>query len=226
MNIELTAQELEELQSQLSCPKGKRGVEVAHIMNESNKGMTLESLNRLNIMQHHSILELGHGNGGHLSQLLQMAKDIQYFGLEISSEMKKEAERINQDLSKKHTLNFKLYDGESIPASDNQFDRVVTVNTVYFWKDPQKLMSEIFRVLKVGGSFAIGYVQKHIMEELPFVLGKFELYDNQAMEALINQSPFVLSKIHNLTEQVKTKTGDLIDREFSVAVLTKPWKLP
>lgn len=226
MKIELSAQELEELQSQLSCPKGERGIEVAHIMNESNKGMTLASLNRLHIQRQNSILELGHGNGGHLSQLLQMAEDIEYLGLEISLEMKEEAERINRDQSKEHKLEFKLYNGESIPEPDNKFDRIVTVNTVYFWKDPQKLMSEIFRVLKVGGWLAIGYVQKHIMEELPFVMDKFELYDNQSMEALINQSPFTLAEIHNHTEKVKTKTGSLIDRDFSVAILSKPKVVP
>ena len=89
-----TDKELQELASQLKCPNGIKGVEVADLMNETNISMTLHSIDRLNLLDNDSILELGHGNCAHLPYVLQQKKNLTYHGLEISELMYKEAKRI------------------------------------------------------------------------------------------------------------------------------------
>ena len=44
-----------------------------------------------------SVLEIGHGNCGHLGELLSSAEGIKYFGLEISETMLKEAKTMKID---------------------------------------------------------------------------------------------------------------------------------
>ena len=36
-----------------------------------------------------------------------------------------------------------LYDGGRLPLADASFDRVLSVNTVYFWRDPALMMTGI-----------------------------------------------------------------------------------
>src|SRR5690606_12980542 len=139
--------ELRKLERQLSCPSGKFGLVVGQNMNISNMGMTLSTADLLELEDGNVVLELGHGNCGHLDQLLNKANDLRYFGLEISQTMWEEARRNHFD----KLAEFQLYDGVNIPFSDCFFDRFMTVNTLYFWSDPEKLLNEIERILKLGG---------------------------------------------------------------------------
>ncbi len=67
---------------------------------------------------------------------LKQAKNIRFFGLEISKTMQQEAESINKNLLNQAHIEFQLYDGKTISFQDNSFDRIMTVNTVYFWENP------------------------------------------------------------------------------------------
>ena len=49
------------------------------------------------------------------------------------------------------SVRFELYDGSVFPFGDEEFDRLFTVNTIYFWEDPAHTLSEVHRVLKPGG---------------------------------------------------------------------------
>ena len=77
----ITDKELQELASQLKCPNGIKGVEVADLMNETNISMTLHSIDRLNLHDNNNILELGHGNCAHLPYVLQQKNNLTYNGL-------------------------------------------------------------------------------------------------------------------------------------------------
>src|SRR5690606_16102596 len=138
--------EFAELEKQLRCPAGKAGLEVAQMMNESNLGMTLNTIDALDLRDLHNLLEIGHGNCGHLETLLSKAHKLEYVGLDISETMFEEAQRINRVLINKGKISFKLYDGTRIPFDDGTFDRGMTVNTIYFWTDPDEFIREIARI--------------------------------------------------------------------------------
>jgi SAM-dependent methyltransferase len=50
---------------------------------------------------------------------------------------------------------------ETLPICDAQFDFVVMVTTVCFLDDIDKSFNEVFRILKSGGSFVIGLIDKN-----------------------------------------------------------------
>jgi len=79
--------ELKELESQLNCPTGEKGKEIAKEMNNSNIDMTIASIEAIKIKDNNIILEIGHGNCGHLNEVLKQAENIHFFGLEISETM-------------------------------------------------------------------------------------------------------------------------------------------
>ena len=224
MKKELTETELQEIESQLHCPTGSKGIEMGKTMNETNIGMTLNTIKFLDIQDQHSVLEFGHGNCGHLSKLMAVAKDISYHGLEISEAMFDQAQRVNQDIISDKPIEFQLYDGETIPFQDNTFDRGMSVNTIYFCSNPVKLLDEIARVLKPNGYFVLTFAQKDFMKALPFIGDKFTLYDTESMQDLVNSSNIAWVQIADETEQVKNKAGDWVERRYSMVKLTKASK--
>ena len=217
-NGEIDSQELER---QLSCPSGQTGIEVAKEMNETNMGMTLNTIDVLDLQDHQSVLELGHGNCGHLNKLMAKASGIQYSGLELSDTMFHEARRVNQNLVGDNERMFQRYNGIDIPFEDDTFDRIMTVNTLYFWSSPAAFLNEIGRVLKPGGYCVIAYVQKEFMKKLPFVSDIFRLYDDNDLQELVGKSNLKLVQIVPGTEQVRIRSGELVERTYSMAKLGK-----
>jgi len=212
--------ELKILAQNLANPQGEKGIEIGEMMNATNIGMTIESINTLLIEDDEHILEIGHGNAGHLKSVLNKAKNVKYTGIDISETMHHEAKKLNKEFESQS--DFVLYEGRKLPFEDKIFDKIFTINTVYFWENPIGFLNEIYRVLKNNGTFVLTFGQRDFMEKLPFTQYNFKLYNNDEMEELISKSHFKRMKISEKEEEIKSKTGDeLIKRNYTVLTIKK-----
>jgi SAM-dependent methyltransferase len=218
---EFTEDQLKELSSQLSRPNGEIGIQVAKTMNETNISMTLNAIQNLDIQPNVKVLEMGHGNAQHLVEILEKEKGVSYYGLEISKLMYEEAQTINSDYIESGQASFYLYDGKKIPFNENQFDRVFSVNTLYFWEEPKELFLDIFRVLKPGGRVCIAYVDPDFMKTLPFTKWGFEFYTEERVRHMISNTPFKIVAIPKHEEAVVSKLGKEVNRVFNILILEK-----
>jgi ubiquinone/menaquinone biosynthesis C-methylase UbiE len=214
-------EELQAIAFQLKHPTGEKGIEMGNMMNETNINMTRHSIQNLNISKENKILELGHGNAGHVEFLFEQAENLKYYGLEMSELMFQEARQINRNFVSQKQAFFSLYGGNEIPFEENFFDKIFTVNTIYFWREPERFILEIYRVLKDRGTFCLTFAEESFMKTLPFTKYEFELYSTEKAENLIQKTAFKITKKETLTEKVKTKTGELVDRAFTTLVLEK-----
>lgn len=139
-------QDLKILAQNLANPQGKKGIEIGEMMNDTNIGMTLESIQTLLIEDDEHILEIGHGNADHVKSILNKATNIKYTGIDISETMHNEAKRLNKHFEGQ--ADFVLYEGRKLPFQDKTFAKIFTVNTVYFWEQPVEYLNEIYRVLR------------------------------------------------------------------------------
>ncbi len=213
--------DLKTLATQLRQPNGTAGIEISDMMNETNIKMTLHSIEQLNILDNEVVLELGHGNCKHLPFVLEQKSGVIYYGLEISELMNKEAIQINRQYTNNQVAFFHIYDGLRIPYDDNYFDKMFTVNTIYFWDNPLLLLSEIYRVIKPNGILNITFAQKDFMKQLPFTKFGFTLYDDKKLKQLIDKTSFKIIGSYTQTETVKSKTGDLVNRAFTTFSMQK-----
>ena len=214
-------EELQAIASQLKLPTGEKGIEMGNMMNETNINMTRHSIQNLNISNENKILELGHGNAGHVEFLFEQAENLKYYGLEMSELMFQEARQINRNFVSQKQAFFSLYDGNKIPFENDFFDKIFTVNTIYFWQKPEELLVEIYRVLKPNGNFCLTFAEEDFMKQLPFTQFEFELYSTEKAQELIKKTPFKIVYTETQTEKVKSKTGELVDRAFTTIVLEK-----
>ncbi|SFO21695.1 Methyltransferase domain-containing protein [Paenimyroides ummariense] len=213
--------DLKDLAKQLGNPEGETGIEVANMMNATNIGMTKHTITSLNLDKNDIVLELGHGNCGHLPFLMNQAKNLKYFGLEISELMQQEATKSNQNYIENNSAKFELYNGTEIPFDDAAFDKIFTVNTLYFWKNPDLLLNEIYRVLKPNGIFALTFADKSFMDKLPFTPFGFNLYSLKDAEELLQKNQFKILNSISQTEQVSSKTNEMVNRSFFTVLVKK-----
>lgn len=207
-------EEFQEIEKQLRCPTGANGIKMAEMMNAINIGMTTATIKALQITTDDVILEIGHGNCEHLHLLFEENKTIHYHGLEISKTMQHKAQEINKKLVSDKQAFFGIYDGINIPYPPHYFSKIMTVNTLYFWKEAIVFLNEIYRVLQPKGTFILTFADKDFMQDLPFVKDKFILYTIYEIEKIIAQSKLSLLKIIKKTEQVKSKNEEVVIRDF------------
>ncbi|WP_343657662.1 class I SAM-dependent methyltransferase [Chryseobacterium sp.] len=213
-------EELKILAQNLANPQGEKGIEIGEMMNATNISMTLESIKKLVIEDDQHILEIGHGNAGHLKSIMNLAQNLRYTGIDISETMHHEAQKLNKEFESQ--ADFVWYEGKKLPFQDRTFDKIFTVNTVYFWENPEAFLNEIYRVLKDEGTFVLTFGQREFMEKLPFTEYDFTLYSNDEMEELISKSHFKRMKISEKEEEIKSKTGnETIRRMYTILTIKK-----
>jgi ubiquinone/menaquinone biosynthesis C-methylase UbiE len=216
MEHQYSEADLKNIARQLSCPEGEHGIKTGEMMHANNIGMTNAAIDSLDIQNGETVLEIGHGNGGHIAQLLSKAQNLNYFGADISATIIAEAKKINQDFITNGKVNFKLTDGNNLPFENHQFDKIFTVNTIYFWTKPSEYLNEIKRTLKPNGLLALCFADKSFMENLPFTAYGFTLYKVEKVKELLEMAGFTIKHTLKKLEQVQSKTGERVEREYYV----------
>lgn len=212
---------LRDLANQLSCPKDSDGIKMSYTMLISNLALILNTIGALNIQDSDTILELGQGNAGHLAYLFSLANDVHYTGLEVSETMYLESLKLNKAFCDAKLAEFALYDGNNIPFTQPTFDKIFTVNTIYFWQDPAGLLDSLTKVLKKGGLLAITLSDKTFMEKLPFIKYGFKLYEPSDLTKLFSNLPIKLYQQSKKQDIAISKDGKLVNRIYHTLVYQK-----
>lgn len=214
----MSEEELKNLADQLRHPEGDYGLSVGEMMQFTNMGLIHKTIDNLSAKDGNSILEIGPGNGAHVQYLINKARNLRYKGVDISETMIIEAAKINAAIP---NTSFLLSDGKTIPFEDGSFDRVFTVNTIYFWKHPQAYADEIARVLRSGGVAAIGLIPKSTMQHIPFSKYGFTMYDTDSVSMLLKNAGLDITSAHPDKEFVTSSSGEQIEREILIVTAVK-----
>lgn len=128
---------------------------------EENGQIAYEHFNRYLMANEYvagkDVLDIASGEGYGSALLANTAKSV--VGVDISEEAVNHASNKYGD---KDNLEFKVGDCVNIPCNDNQFDIVVSFETIEHIKEQEKFLSEIKRVLKKDGKLIISSPNKSI----------------------------------------------------------------
>ena len=149
---------------QLSRPAGPLGRVVAALMNRGNRDLNARAIDLLDVAAGSRVLDLGFGGGLTFAPLL--ARGATVFGIDRAADMVQAAEGRHRQAVAAGRLILRAGDVQDLPLHDAAVDRVLTVNTVYFWPDLVLALREVRRVLAPGGRLVIGVRDGSVMQQV------------------------------------------------------------
>lgn len=197
-----------ELAKQLRQPEGEYGVKVGQEMNKGNKLISINTYKLLQLKNKDRLLEIGPGNALFIKDhIFKNSPNIHYTGVDISDTMLDEAAKINQDLIEAKKATFIKANITNLPFEDVSFNKICTVNTFYFWEDHQKIIEELYRVLKPEGIAIIAVRPKSIMNNMDFTQFGFDVRSETEMKEICDSANWVKTEIIKQNEGIVKFAG-------------------
>lgn len=194
---------------QFGDPHGFVGKICGIIMNVINKRMYLKVVDEVTVKDGEKVLDIGYGNGYLLQKLCKRTK-AELYGIDISEDMKTQAEKRCKKAKADGKLFLRVGDCCDLPYDDEMFSVVTSVNTVYFWSDTVKGLSEIRRTLRTGGSFYNIVYTKEFLDSLIYTKKGFKKFSPEELTELGIQAGF---------ENIEVK--DIVKRKSFAVIYTK-----
>lgn len=210
----------QQMAAQLRRPSGEAGVQTGEWMNRGNVHMNIDTLEILNAAANDTILEIGMGNGFFVKDILQKDPSIKYTGCDFSEVMVTEAEQLNAAWINKGQAKFICANVADMPFTDGSFNKIFTINTIYFWEDAITILAQLKRVLKKNGTLIISLRPKHLMQNYPFTKYGFTLFAKADVVQLLEANGFTIVQAIEKPEPDFDLNGEIIKMESLVIVAT------
>jgi ubiquinone/menaquinone biosynthesis C-methylase UbiE len=124
------------------------------------------------------ILDVGVGNG-YLEKMLSGKSNVVVTGIDISEDMIKNASQRNHAAVQQGRVILSLGDCCDLQFPDETFDAVTSINTIYFWPDTIKGLSEIRRVLKDDGIFVNAVYSQEWLKRVSYTKKGFKFFSKK-----------------------------------------------
>jgi ubiquinone/menaquinone biosynthesis C-methylase UbiE len=136
-------------------PSGFMGKVFGKLMEWTNIGAYRKAIETLNPSANERFLEIGFGTGLFAEMLLLTGSQNFVAGVDPTSTMVETATArlSNQGLQDRSDL--RQGTDESLPWDDNQFDAIIAIHCFQFWREPERSIAEIGRVLHPEGRIVI-----------------------------------------------------------------------
>lgn len=178
------------LYRQLGHPTGRFGRSLLHFLNWANAPMNRLTLTCLQPTAKDRVLEIGFGGGNLIKQLTTHGLPDQFTGLERSDEalhlcQKQYLPLITQGRVALHTAR-----EPTLPFKAGQFNKVCSINALYFWPNPLAVLTECHRVLSKQGTLYLSYNTKDLLDLYGFTRIGLRGYSVLQIESLLAHSGF------------------------------------
>lgn len=182
-------------------PQGTAGEEMLNRMNESHYAVTGWALEFFEFSGNENVLDIGCGGGETLRRMAEKINGGHLTGVDysaVSVKMSRERNSENISCGKMGIVEASV---ENLPFEDNSFDKIITVESFYFWKNPQEDLKEVYRVLAENGTFLIVadiYGGAELSEDEIKNIRKYNLFNPtpEEFENLLENAGFKDVKIH------------------------------
>lgn len=143
--------------SPFARPQGFLGVLAARMMAVTNRPLNEFVVQLLDVRPTDHVLEIGFAHGKAIEMSAGLARQGFVAGVDLTETAIRIASRTNERFIRDGKVELKIGSVSAIPYEDGRFDKVCTVNTVYFWPRPNDDLREIRRVIKEGGRLVLAF---------------------------------------------------------------------
>lgn len=147
------------------------------------------------------VLEVGFGGGDLLVRLAGAVPGGRVEGVELSDPM---LGRVRARVRRSGLADrVRLHAGsvEALPFESGQFDCACSVNTIYFWPDLHRGLTELARVLRPGGRLVLGFGSDEALRRAGYEERGFSLYTPAQIEDALRASGLEPSALERLDRE-------------------------
>jgi ubiquinone/menaquinone biosynthesis C-methylase UbiE len=159
------------------------------------------------------VLEIGCGTGKLINIMAKKIDKGIISGIDFSSTMVTIAKRRNIKNIASGTVSIIQANFDDISYTKGSFSKVCSVNTLYFWKNPENTVKKVFDLLDSGGQFFVAFEDIKQLEKRKLSGDVFQLYTDSDVKSLLTTAGF-----SNGVFIESRKKGNLL---FHCAVATK-----
>jgi ubiquinone/menaquinone biosynthesis C-methylase UbiE len=121
-------------------------------MEDHHSDITDQTLALMDLQPGDRVLDLGCGTGWASRRIARLVPGGEVVGIDVADEMLRRAEQASSGLK---NVRYVWSSAERIPAPDNHFTKVLSVESFYYYADQGKALDELRRVLAPGGRLFI-----------------------------------------------------------------------
>lgn len=145
------------LRAQFGQPSGVWGEVAGRIMarTRSNVERIRWTLSLIDLRADDRVLEVGFGPGVSIEVASRMASRGLVAGIDHSEVMLRQAARRNAVAIRKGRVDLRLASAAEVPAFEQPFDKIFSINSIHFWDNPVGSLQQLRRLLKPSGVLAV-----------------------------------------------------------------------
>jgi len=119
-------------------------------MERGHRPVGEQAIARMNVGSNARVLDVGCGSGWATRLLADYAVNGRVTGIDISDEMIQVAREASESYK---NVDFEVASAEHLPFNQDEFSHAFSMESLYYYRDIPKALSEIHRVLRTGGLF-------------------------------------------------------------------------
>ena len=182
-------------------PRGEEGAKMLLRMNDSHYPVTGWALSFLSFQKSDRVLDIGCGGGAALKRMSGQMESGHLIGVDYSEVSVELSRKMNVEDIASGKMEVLKASVEQLPFEENQFDKIITVESFYFWPDPAENLKEVVRVLKTGGVFLLVadiYQKEGLDKSVLDNIARYQLFNPtvEEFELLFRQAGFSEVKAH------------------------------
>ena len=136
-------------------PKGIGGKIMVNMMNTGHSSMAEWGFTHMEIQSDDVCLDIGCGGGANVRKLLEKSPYGRVTGIDYSEISVEKTRKINKAGIESKRCEILQGDVMKLPFRDEIFDVITAFETIYFWPDICEAFKQVYKILKVGGTFMI-----------------------------------------------------------------------
>jgi ubiquinone/menaquinone biosynthesis C-methylase UbiE len=191
---------------QLAQPAGIAAKFAGFMWDRRNADLNDTVFNLLALQATDQVLEIGFGGGYLLNRMTKTVTEGLIAGIDVSPAMVGHAEKRFRRILDAGKLEIKCAAAEHLPYSANQFSKVCSVNSIFYWGNAEQGIREIKRVLKPAGTFVLCFTSKASLETKPFAK-YIQLFTTDEVEQILGKYGFCEVKTMSFSDHYRQYVG-------------------
>lgn len=161
------------------------------LWNRRNIRLNDVTLDCLELKETDRVLEIGFGGGFLLGRMsLKLTRGLTA-GLDASPVMVEAFKKRNLKALDEGKMDVRLGKAEKPPFSDGTFDKICSVNSIFYWNDARKAIWQFYRILRKPGRLVLTFTRSEDLKHKNFVKqGGLKPFTEQEVRQMMTEAGF------------------------------------